>query len=243
MSQPGTPPHPRASSFVGAALLAPLPLCSCAAPPLPEGTAGVDTSSRVEDWSLMTLGPNDVLDVRVHRRPEVSSPEAGTRVSAEGAISLPLIGEVEVEGRSITEVRVLLEEAFGHYFRSPSVAVSILEYQSKRFYLFGQLKRTGPVNMDRPLSALEALSEGEQILPGANREQVTLIRRHGEEIEVHIFDAETPGADGLIQVVPGDLIFVSRTGTGRFTEEALPILQALGYTASQITSIFVLTDL
>jgi len=203
----------------------------------------VDTSSSVVDWAPLTVGPNDVLDVRVHRRPEVSSPEAGTRVSAEGTISLPLIGEVEVEGRSVSEVRALLEEAFGGYFRSPSVAVSILEYQSKRFYLFGQLKRTGPVSMDRPLSAFEALSEGEQILPGANRERVALLRRHGEEIEVHFFNAETPDAEGLVQVVPGDLIFVSRTGTGRFTEEALPILQALGYTASQITSIFVLTDL
>jgi len=203
----------------------------------------VDTTSRVADWSLLTLGPNDVLDVRVHRRPEVSSPEDGTRVSPEGAISLPLIGEVEVEGRAVSEVRALLEEAFGEYFRNPSVAVSVLEYQSKRFYLFGQLKRTGPVSMDRPLSALEALSEGEQLLPGANREQVTLIRRHGEEIEVHLFNAQTPDAEGLVQVVPEDLIFVSRTGTGRFTEEALPILQGLGYTASQISSIFVLTDL
>lgn len=97
--------------------------------------------------------------------------------------------------------------------------------------------------MDRPLSALEALSEGEQILPGANREQVTLLRRHGEEVEVHLFNAETPDAEGLVQVVPGDLIFVSRTGTWRFTEDALPILQALGYTASQITAIHVMMDL
>lgn len=243
MSQPENPPHSKAGSFFGAALLAAIPLVSCAAPPLPEDTAGVDTTSLVADWSLMTLGPNDVLDVRVHRRPEVSSPEAGTRVSAEGTISLPLIGEIEVEGRTSTEVSELLEEAFGGYFRSPSVAVSVLEYQSKRFYLFGHLKRTGPVNMDRPLSALEALSEGEQILPGANREQVTLLRRHGDEVEVHRFNAETPGAEGLVQVVPEDLIFVSRAGTGRFTEEALPILQALGYTASQITALHVITDL
>jgi len=157
-------------------------------------------------------------------------------VAGDGTISLPLLGEVTAQGRTPAELRKAIEEGLRKYYHRPSVAVSVIEHRAQQFFVMGQVKRSGSFVIDRPLTLLEGLSRSEQLLPGANRRQVALVRRHGSALEVHMFDADTPGPEGMALVRSGDLLFVSRTGVGRFRDEALPILQALGYTAAQIAA-------
>ena len=84
---------------------------------------------------------------------------------------------------------------------------------------------------------------GGGVLSGANREEVVIVRRHGEEdIEVIAFNAQTPGPDGLVQVRSEDLVFVQKSGVGSFAESVLPYMQGTGFTLSQIASLALAYD-
>jgi polysaccharide biosynthesis/export protein len=231
----------KSTQFIALSLL--ISLCACAAPPLPQSTTAEVTASRVVDWSDFTLGPNDLIQVAVFGQPEFSSPPTGVRIAPDGSLSLPLVGSIQVAGMTPSAAAAELETALSTELLRPSVSLSVVEYTSRRFYLFGELKNTGPIPMDRPITALEALSMGGGLLPGANSTQAMIIRKQGaDDIEVIAFNAETPGPDGLVQVRSEDLVFVQKSGVGSFTENVTPYLQGTGYTVNQIASLALAYD-
>ena len=140
------------------------------APDLPQSTTDTSTASMVVDWSAFTLGPNDLVHVAVFGQPDFATPPAGSRVSPDGTLSLPLIGAVAVAGMSTAEAGEAIEASLAEYLHEPSATVSLIEYSSRRFYVFGEVVEPGPVSMDRPITALEALSMGAGLKPTANGE-------------------------------------------------------------------------
>jgi polysaccharide export outer membrane protein len=224
-------------------LLVPVAVAACKGPLLPESTTDVGTASTAVDWGAFTLGPNDLVHVSVLGQPELSSPSSGIRVAPDGSLSMPLLGAVPVNGLSAEEARRVIEAGLGEYLKKPSVSVSVVEYSSRRFYLFGEVKKPGPYAMDRPITALEALTFGEGLASGAFRERAVIVRRHGaNEVEVIPFNAEVPGPDGLVQVRPDDFLFVAKSRVGNFSEDVMPYLQGLGFTLSQVASIALAYD-
>ena len=214
----------------------------CAAPPLPVATTELRTVRGDGPARRVTLGPNDVLQVLLPGRPEFGS-DTGFRVSPAGAVHLPIAGEVPVAGKSVAEARAAIEEAIAAYVREPAVGLSVVEYGAHRVYVLGEVARPGAVPLDRDMTALGVLALAQGLKEGARRDRVALLRRHGsEEVEVYFFDAETPGPDGLAQVMPDDVIFVPRSGAGVFRDEALPILQGIGFTTGQIAAVAVAAD-
>ncbi len=218
-------------------------LSACAATDLPESTTDIESATTVADWSAFTLGPNDLVHLTVFGQPGYSLPPTGVRVAPDGTLAVPMLGSVSVAGKSADQVRQLVEASLAEYLREPAVTVAVMEYSSRRFYLFGEIKQPGPIPMDRPISALEGLAMGGGFQPGANRETVVLMRRHGDDdVEVIPFNAETPGPDGLVQVRPDDFLFVGKAGVGVFTESVQPYLEGAGYTISQVASLALAYD-
>ena len=211
--------------------------------PLPESTGDFDTRNTSPDWSIFRLGPGDRVHLSVYGQPDFSSPDEGVRIAPDGSLSVPLLGAVPVEGKTAEEVRGTIEAALTTYLVDPSVTVWVAEYTSRRFHLLGEVEQPGPYPMDRPLTALEALSMGKGVKAGGNSGKVCILRPHGDDgIEVIPFDARIPGPDGLVQVHPDDVIFVSKSGVGRFSEQVLPYLQGIGYSLSQATSFAIIID-
>lgn len=224
-------------------LLTCIALTACAATDLPESTTDVDSRSTVPDRSFLTLGPNDLLFVSVFGQPEFSPPAQGVRVAPDGTLSMPLIGSVKVAGKSPEALRQVVEAGLAKFLIEPSVTVAVLEYASRRYFVFGEIKLPGPKVMDSPVSALEALAMGGGFTASANREQVVIMRRHGDsDVEVIAFNGETPGPDGLVQIRPNDFVFIGQSGVGVFSESVQPYLQGAGYTMSQIASIALAYD-
>ncbi|MFT5151696.1 MAG: polysaccharide export outer membrane protein [Planctomycetota bacterium] len=232
-------PHVNQRTLISSALSCTLVLlAACAAVPLPESTTDIDTRSNVADWSIFKLGPGDRVHLAVYGHGDFTTPEAGVTVSPAGTLSVPLLGAVAVEGKSSEQVRDAIEAGLATYLVEPSVTLWVSEYSSRSFHLLGDFEQPGPFVMDRPLNALEAVSMGKGIRAGGNRELVVILRAHGEgDIEVIPFNVRTPGPDGLVQIQPDDVIFVSKSGVGRFSEKYLPYLQGVGFSLSQATSL------
>ncbi len=87
------------------------------------------------------IGPKDLLEISVFGLDELNRTE---RVSEEGKITLPLLGEIEVNGLTKGElenkISQLLEEK---YLQDPQVSVFIAEYQSKMVSVLGAIQTPG----------------------------------------------------------------------------------------------------
>lgn len=222
-------------------------LSACAAQgEIPTASARTATLSTDLAASVITIGPGDLLRVGVFGHPELSTPDfgtpRGTRVDPEGNLSLPLAGAIAVGGLTVSAAREAVSTAFARYVKEPRVDLSVLEFSARRFYLYGEVNAPGSYVLDRPLDLYQALSYGKGFTPAARREEVVLMRGRPGNLQVHVFDGETPSENGLVVVQPDDLVFVRRSGAGRFSQEALPILQGIGSVMATIATLLLVED-
>lgn len=111
------------------------------------------------------VGEGDLLKITVYDHPDLTTE---TRVSGEGKITFPLIGEVAVNGLTATEVEKsiarLLEDG---YIVKPHVSVFIEEYKSKKVTVLGEFTKPGLVELRGNSTLLEVISNAGGITPNA----------------------------------------------------------------------------
>ncbi len=211
-------------------------LSACTSAP-PVGDAPWITVSTVPAPEAFTLGPSDLLDVVVLGHPELSSAPDGALIDPQGRLFLPLVGALDVRGLTLAQLNDALHAAYGEYMHEPLVTATIRSHASRTFHVMGNVDQPGVKLLDRPLSALEALAQGGRFTVGADRASVFLLRPHGDLLEVHEFDGRTPDARGLVQVRPGDILYVRQKGTQDLQEDLVPITSAFGLNAWAFTTL------
>lgn len=212
------------------------------APPLVEGTVASRIGTEEPAAPVLTLGPGDRVAVKVLLHPEISTVEAGVLLDPAGQIDLATTGPVSLNGLTVDEARARLTAELARYVREPRVSLSLLELASRRVYVFGEVDRPGAYVLDRPLTALQALTLAGGFRPGADRDQVALLRGTREELQVHFFDAATPGPAGMVAVQPDDFVFVRLSGAGTFRDQILPIVQSLVPPITGLASVVLVAD-
>jgi len=55
----------------------------------------------------------------------------GLKIQSDGTITLPLVGQVLVAGRTVDEIRFVLEELFLRYYADPDITVTPLKTNTK----------------------------------------------------------------------------------------------------------------
>jgi polysaccharide export outer membrane protein len=108
----------------------------------------------------------------------------GLQVDNDGTVQLPLLGSVPVQGRTLEEVRSLLEDRLGVYLKQPKVAVQVLFAGNIRYYLLGQFTSPGLKTTDRPLGLLEALGLGGSIQLDRASLRTAYVARKGTKLPV-----------------------------------------------------------
>ncbi|OQX53703.1 MAG: hypothetical protein B5M54_06380 [Candidatus Aminicenantes bacterium 4484_214] len=120
------------------------------------------------------IGPKDLLEISVFGLDDLNTT---VRVSEEGKITLPLLGEVKVQGLTKTEVEKelarLLEKK---YLQNPQVTVFIKEYQSKRVSVLGAVQKPGPYELLGRQTLLQIISEAGGMTEDAG-ETIIIIRQ------------------------------------------------------------------
>lgn len=126
------------------------------------------------------VGPEDLLEVVVFGQDNLNRT---VRVTGDGKISLPLVGEVQVAGQTPQAIEKRLAAAYGsQYLRQPQITVSVKEFRHQRVAITGAVDKPGAYEMIGPRTLLEmlALAGGLQDKPGAAKagDVVHIIRRH-----------------------------------------------------------------
>src|SRR4029078_9892960 len=89
------------------------------------------------------VGPSDVLGIAVGGHSELSGKFV---VTSQGSITFPLIGTVAVASRTVNEIQSDLSAKLADGFlRKPEVNVDVVEYQSQKIYIMGEVRTAGPI--------------------------------------------------------------------------------------------------
>lgn len=125
------------------------------------------------DSNSFKVGPADVLNVRVWHEQEFSGPVS---VHLDGKITLPLIGDLAVGGMSPAQIEQVVAQALTKYVVKPLVTVTVQEVLSKKYYLDGEIARSGEYPLVAPTTVLEAISKAGGLRDFANEKKIYILR-------------------------------------------------------------------
>ena len=166
------------------------------------GTAGREASS-------YEIGVSDVLTISVYGEDELG---LTVPVRPDGRISLPLIDEVIVAGRTPEQADAEITERLAKVIREPEVTVIVSEVNSLQIYVLGQVQAQGALTLRRPTRLIEAIALAGGLTEYAKGD-ITLVRTDGlgreRRKEVEFDDYVRGDADAQNPPLrPGDLILV-----------------------------------
>jgi polysaccharide export outer membrane protein len=142
-------------------------------PTIEEAKSNPDAPSAPVDPSSYIIGPEDQLRVRVWREPDVSG---DVTVRPDGKITLPLIGELQAAGRTPQALAQTVTEKLSEFLNRPEVMVEVRAVRSKKYYITGQVNKTGAFPLTVPTTVLEALSGAGGFQPWAKKKKIVILR-------------------------------------------------------------------
>ncbi len=163
-----------------------------------------------------TLGAGDRLRVDIFNVPEYSGE---FYVLGDGAINLPVIGAIPVQGMTVQRASSLLTAYFSRYVKRPIVTISVLAPRPVQFAIAGEVTRAGSYTV--PFTAenrkFPSISQAIQLAGGttqtANLRQVQVRRAAtGKIVLVNMFDVLQRGNTSQdITLRDGDTVYISRS--------------------------------
>jgi polysaccharide export outer membrane protein len=181
--------------------------------PPASGQSASGVTAVPEDFAKVKVSPGVLLKFGVYDAPEM---DATLRVTADGKINVPLVGPLQVDGLTVTEVRAKVTDALvaGEYFKAPQVSIDILQFAPSYITLFGEVQTPGRFQILAPINLPEALA----LAGGETAEASTSIEiKHpgaGENnVENIHYDKElNKSGQEDVTISPGDTITVRRAG-------------------------------
>ena len=177
-------------------------------PPL----APAEKASRIEtNSSALVLGPGDELEVTVYGAPDLSG---HARVSADGNISIPLIGYVQVGGLTSSEAEATIEAHLrkNNIVNDPQVSVYAKEYTSSGISVAGEVAKPGFYSALGPHRLFDVLQEAGGPTDRAANKVVIRHRDRTDTTTLSISKDPAEIAANNVVLEPGDTVFVPRAG-------------------------------
>ncbi len=162
------------------------------------------------------IQPGDELEIRFFHTPEqnVTLP-----VRPDGFISLPLVYELRVAGRTVEDVRRELTERCSQELATPEIAVIVRSFSTYLVHVGGEVNKPGVLQLSGPRTVLQAVFEAGGMLPSASPSDVFVVRREQDgsyEIDAADLQAVLQGQDarGNFVLRPYDVVFVPASPIG-----------------------------
>ena len=145
------------------------------------------------------MGPGDRLNVTVFGQPDLSGEVV---IDGTGRISLPLIGQVDANDKTITELQTEITVALDKdYIINPRVTVDVINYRP--FFILGQVKKPGSYSYIEGMTVRMAVALAGGYTRRGRKDPVVIIRANDPEQA-----RQEVSPDAL--VLPGDIIEVER---------------------------------
>jgi polysaccharide export outer membrane protein len=163
------------------------------------------------------IGPDDLLEVTLFdiEGKNGEPRQVPVRVTQSGVVTLPLIGQVEVGGKTPVEAEAVLREHYRRYIHEPQIAVFVKEYRAYRVSVVGYVEKPGVYEVTGERTLLEILAMAGGVNDKAGK-TVQISRRHDDKLETLFVDLDRLAQEGdmslNLTMISGDVVNVPRAG-------------------------------
>ncbi|MDR3629313.1 MAG: polysaccharide biosynthesis/export family protein [Desulfocapsaceae bacterium] len=133
-------------------------------------TRSVPVAVQYEDY---TIGAGDILEITVWKNEELSKK---LPVRPDGKISLPLVGEIMVEGKKVKELSSQLQEMYSRYVTGPIIYLSVQQVNSMNVYIIGRVNTPGVRPLISKTNVLQGLAMAAGLTPFAEGNHIKIFR-------------------------------------------------------------------
>jgi polysaccharide export outer membrane protein len=198
--------------------------------------------AHAQGTGVFRLGPGDVVRISVYGHPDLTT-EA--RITHEGKITFPLIGEVALAGLGTGDAETRLAKLLddGKFVVKPQVNVLVEQYRSQQVSVLGQVNKPGQIALETGTSRLtDLLALAGGVAPTGSDTVVVITRQKDGSTsrrEINVDRMILSGdMSGNVTVANGDIVYVPRArmfyiygevqkpGAYRF-ERGMTVMQAL----------------
>lgn len=161
------------------------------------------------DESQLSLGPGDKLEIVVY---------AGTRSSKtvavlddSGEIELQYIGSILAAGKTSAAVQDAIQKKLADgYLNDPIVSLTVLEVNSRKLMVLGQVQKTGMIKFTPGMTITEAIAQSGGFSPMARKNMVKVTRMVSGKKAIYKIPVEmiAEGSRPNFPMLPGDEVFV-----------------------------------
>lgn len=166
------------------------------------------TVAKLDD-TMLTLGPGDKLEIVVY---------GGTRqtkgtyaLDDAGALQMQFIGTVVGAGKTPNQLQAEIQKSLADgYINDPIVAVTVIEINSRKLLVLGQVPKPGTLRFTSGMTITEAIAQSGGFSPMARKNMVRVTRTVDGKQQIYRIPVEmiAEGTRPNFPVLPGDEIFV-----------------------------------
>ena len=176
--------HTSIVSRLAAALAAAL----CLAAPLAAKDKDADKKPAAQAPALndeYRLGAGDKLRIEVYKDAQLSQ---SVQIRPDGKITLPLVGDLEATNRTPIELRDTITKSLKEYMTNPVVTVIVVEATAATAYVMGEVNHPGAVNLQAPLTILQALALAGGLKDFADAKNIKILRKTASGVQSIAFN-------------------------------------------------------
>ncbi len=119
------------------------------------------------------IGPEDIIFISVYREEGISH-QYGVR--PDGKITVPLIKDVQAAGLTPEQLGANITKSLTEFINKPDVVVSVLQVNSKKYFITGEVSRPGQYPLVTPVTVFEAINGAGGFRDFANRKNIIVMR-------------------------------------------------------------------
>ena len=129
------------------------------------------------------IGSSDVLEIVTWKEPDFTREEVLVRI--DGNISFPLLGDIQASGRTPLQVKKEIEAGLKNYIASPIVTVTVKVPGSQKFYILGEVAKTGEYVLMKDLTVLQAFALAGGFTQWASKKEIILLRNEDGKEKIY----------------------------------------------------------
>jgi polysaccharide export outer membrane protein len=162
----------------------------------------------VVDNESYVIGVEDVLYIHVWKEDALSRT---LPVRMDGNISLPLIHQIRAAGLTPLQLEDAIAERLKEFYESPNVSVTVMEANSFKVYVIGEVKTPGIYKLRSETTILQIIPTAGGFTQWANKRKILIIRKEmGKETRITVDYKKAVKGDPSLNLVlkSGDTIIV-----------------------------------
>lgn len=161
------------------------------------------------DDTLLTLGAGDKVEIVIYGGTRTT--KATYVLDDSGQLQLQWIGAIAAAGKTSKVVQDEIQKKLADgYVPDPIVALTVVEINSRKLSVLGQVQKTGTIKFTPGMTITEAIAQSGGFSPMARKNMVKVTRHIGDKKEIYKIPVEmiAEGTRPNFPMLPGDEVFV-----------------------------------